>query len=111
MCIVHIHVWMDGWMEISTPAKARLFHMPRRAGLCRTMPDFEAQRWTHGLLSLVGDLISLPTLYRSQQRGSCHDASAIQVSRMAEAAHTCITIVGARIRPANSSLSITYEHL
>ena len=85
------------WMEKSLQAIERLWvvHMPGCAGLCRTTPGLSAQRRTDGLLSPVGDLITLPTLYLSRHRSTCHDASATPVSRKAEGAHTCIAIVGA----------------
>ena len=85
-------------------------HMPGCAGLCRTTPGKAAQRRTDGLLSPVGDLVTLPTFCLSRHRGSCHDASATPVPRTAEGAHTCITVLGARLRPGNSWLSWTAGH-
>jgi hypothetical protein len=84
--------------------------MPGCAGLCRTTPSMAAQRRTDALLSPVGDLVTLPTFCLSRHRGSCHDASATLVPRTAEGAHTCITVLGARLRPGNSWLSWTAGH-
>ena len=104
---------MDGgwWSPFERSWRPWVVHLPSLAGLRRTTPGLAAQRRTDALLSPVGDPRTLPTLYLSQHRGSCYDAVAIPVSRVAEGAHTCVAMVGARLRPGDGSLSITHEHL
>ena len=82
---IYFHVWE---MEKSPQAKGRLWvvHMPSCAGLCRTMPGLAAQRSTNRFLSLVGALITMPTLNLSQHRGSCYNDSATLVSSIAAGA-------------------------
>ena len=104
---------MDGWMDESLQAIVRLWVvlMPGWAGLCRTTPKLSAQRRTDGLLSPAGDLSTLPALYLSQHRGSCHDASATPGPRDNRGCPYPHRTLGAGLRPGDGSLSITHEHL